>query len=154
MISHSELIELTSILNNPSPTSESLIRAEKLAKSFLDSNQLDELSNSPGFKDIPIGPLINCIEVYRRDKKGIDVFLRFITSVISVYTKDENYLLTQPVSERLLLLAKEIYSKSGNNECRTELYLLVSYISRCPLLANSIQPKVFEQIEICTTSGS
>ncbi|KAI6657193.1 hypothetical protein LOD99_15979 [Oopsacas minuta] len=37
-----QLIELKSLLNNPSPTSESLVRAEKFAQSCLDSARLEE----------------------------------------------------------------------------------------------------------------
>ena len=122
------LTELKSILNNPYPTSETLISAEKLARSSLNPTRLEELANSPDLKDIPIDSLITCIEAYRRDEKCVDVFVRFLTIALLVYTKEDNYLLSQPVSERLVLLAKELYSESGNNGHITEFYVMVSCI--------------------------
>ena len=126
----SKLIELKSHLNNPSPTSESLVSAEKLAKSLLDSTQLEELCVSPDFKDLPIHSLISFIEAYKRDKKCDSVFVRFLTLVLSVYAKDDNCILSEPVSSKLVLLAKELYSESGTNEYITEFYLMVSYINQ------------------------
>ena len=121
----SELIELKSLLKNPSPTSESLVRAEKFARSCLDSPQLQEISSDPQFKDFPISSILQTVDTYRKDKKDFSVFLQFFNHVLCVYMKDDAFQLPQSVTESLFQLASSLYGESTKDENVTSLYLLV-----------------------------
>lgn len=123
----SELIELKSLLNNPSPTSESLTRAEKFAGSCLDSPHLQEVSSDPEFKDFPVLSMIHTIDVYRKDEKDFNVFLRFFNHVLYVYMKDDAFQLPQTVTESLVQLANSFYGEKTKDENVTSLYLLVRF---------------------------
>ncbi|KAI6659031.1 hypothetical protein LOD99_14707 [Oopsacas minuta] len=119
-----QLIELKSLLNNPSPTSESLVRAEKFAQSCLDSARLEELSASPDFKDFPILSIINTIDTYRRDGKEFTAFLRFLNNVLSIYIKDSEFILAPSLTDKLVQLANSLYADNTKDEATITLYLL------------------------------
>ena len=121
----SELIELKSLLSNPSSTSESLIRAEKFARSCLDSPRLHELSSDSQFKDFPTPSMIHTIDTYRKDEKDFNVFLQFFNHVLRVYMKDDAFQLPQSVTESLVQLASSLYGENTKDENVTSLYLLV-----------------------------
>ena len=57
------------------------------------------------------------------------MFCRFLTFVLSVYTKSKDFILAQSASEELILLAKDLYAEYPKDEHITGLYLMVSFAS-------------------------